>query len=132
MLKTRYLFFGLCVLLWAMPFLVPGYIASHPHYLSLSSLLLRSALLVLLAFVLYFIDRVERNTKIDAPLTTREKAIVVLTELFVPIVAAGFYYYCWKRRLPTKARQANMCQWIIYGVAILVVVASWAMTKSKV
>jgi|SRR5215475_5661126 len=119
MVKLRYFFFGLFVLLGATPYLLPGYVASHPSYISLSSISLSVITIILLILVLYFIGYVERNTRGDPPLTRREKFFVIVTELLLPLIAAGFYYYCWKRRFPTKAWQANKYQWVIFGIGVI-------------
>ena len=58
MVKLRYFFFGLFVLLGATPYLLPGYVASHPSYMSLSSISLSVITIILLILVLYFISYV--------------------------------------------------------------------------
>ena len=131
MLKPRYVFFGVVFFLAATPYLLPGYIASHPSYLSLSSILVRVGSLLLLVLVLYFIRRLERNTKGDVSLTKSEKLFVITTELFAPIIAAAFYYYCWKRRFPTKAHQANKYQWVIFGVGMIIALGKFTLSTAS-
>lgn len=55
-------------------------------------------------------------------LNNGEKTTVILTELANPLISWAFYYYGWKEKLPTKAKQANKYGLIIAGIYIGAVV----------
>lgn len=73
----------------------------------------------LLVFVLYYIRKIETRAMGDSELTGREKKVVLMTEFLAPVVAGAFYYYCWKGKLPTKAKWANRSSWIIFGLQLI-------------
>lgn len=74
------------------------------------------------AFSLYVIHAVETDGKRDAPLSYGEKTKVIVTEIFNPIVTGSFYYHCWKREFPLKAKQANRYSFVILGLWMMVTV----------
>ncbi len=64
-------------------------------------------------------DTVERENRHDAPLTTGEKWMVIPLLILNLVIADAFFYFCWKKRLPTKASQSNryafviLCVWLV-------------------
>ncbi len=76
-----------------------------------------------LAYILYFINKIEKKYKKDGPLVGSEKLQVIVTEALAPILAQSFYYYCWRNELPMKAKQANRYGWIVIGIEILIGIA---------
>lgn len=107
-MKIRYIFAGIIIILNLFTIL-------RGEYLNLLSLLL-------LGFVLYLINKVERTYQQDGSLTQNEKIQVILSEIFMPVIAGAFYYYCWKNKFPTRAGQANKYSWIIVGIMVLVII----------
>lgn len=106
-MKKRYILFVLIVIL------------------SLPSILINNLnllIILVLAYTLYFIRRVERTAQQDGELTQSEKIQVIITEILNPLVAGAFYYYCWKNKFPKKASQANLYSWIIVGIDLIVVI----------
>lgn len=71
------------------------------------------------AIILLVTHVVEREAKKDGLFTHKEKWLVVSTTLLHPILAGPFYYFCWKKRLPEKAKAAA-----IYAAIFLVM---WTM-----
>lgn len=76
--------------------------------------------LAVLTYVLYFTNRIESVYKSDGSLTGNEKAAVIITALFNPLVAQSFYYYCWKKRFPKRAGQANKYGWLVFGAELII------------
>jgi hypothetical protein len=69
---------------------------------------------------------------VDGPLTSEEKKKVMITEFFSPVISGAFYYFCWKKVFPIKAKQANKYSWIIFLIQILFSgVASTLLSYSK-
>lgn len=75
-----------------------------------------------MVYVLFFISKVEKEGQVGDGLTQKEKTQVIITEIFDPIVAGAFYYYCWKNQFPKKASQANLYSWVIVGVGAVVAI----------
>lgn len=114
-MKKRYIFFTILVLLFL------SNLASVP-YINLVELLGRVGPILILVYTLYVINEVEKTAEADEPLTKSEKLPVIITEIFNPIIAGAFYYYCWKSQFPIKARQANKYSWIIFGIEFLILI----------
>lgn len=110
-MKKRYIVFGLIVL-----FNLPGIIASlaSRNYFSFNILFL-----IALVYTIYFISKVEKEGQTGSELTQNEKIQVLITELFNPLIAGAFYYYCWKNQFPKKAKQANSYSWVIFGIMLV-------------
>lgn len=76
-------------------------------------------LALILVLVLRDIRAVEKALSEDQPLFGRDRWKVLLFEFFEPVVAGAFYYYCWKKRFPKRASQANRYSWLIVGLQVL-------------
>ena len=72
-----------------------------------------------LIWTVYLISKVEKSRPTNEGLTQNQKIQVIITEMFNPLVAGAFYYYCWKEEFPKKASQANLYSWIVVGVEIV-------------
>lgn len=111
-MKWRYVFFTIFELLQLLSIIVGNYFN-----------ILQAALL---AYILYLTNKIEKNSLVDGPLTKNEKIQVILTIILNPIIAGGFYYYCWRNKLPIKAKQANKYSiiifilWLIIGVPLYI------------
>ena len=112
-IKIRYILFTILLVFGALPDLL-----SLPH-VNLVELLGKVGLILVLAYTLYVINEVEKTAKADGLLTKSEKLPIIITEIFSPIIAGAFYYYCWKKQFSIKARQANKYSWIIFGIEFL-------------
>lgn len=101
----RYIVFVLIFLL-NLPFLLTGWLVGN--YVNANVIFLLA-----LVYALYLIRKVEVSGQEGVGLTNGEKVQVVVTEIFNPIIAGAFYYYCWKNRFAKKASQANMYSYIV-------------------
>lgn len=118
-MKKRYVFAGLFIILW---------LINPKPYIFL--------VIPALIWTLILIRKIESKSKEDSPLKTGEKTQIIITELFLPIIAGMFYYYCFKNQFPLKAKQVRKYNWIIFSIQlvffILIPVAGylvWLRTK---
>lgn len=79
-------------------------------------------LFVLIAsiYAYFLMAKVKKTVSKDSQLTKSEKIQVLITELFSPIIAGAIYYYGWRKKLPTKANQANKYSIIMFFVLIII------------
>jgi Na+-transporting methylmalonyl-CoA/oxaloacetate decarboxylase gamma subunit len=75
--------------------------------------------LAVLAYSIYFMKSVKKNSSKDSGLTKAEKIKVIASEALNPLIAGAIYYYGWRKQLPQKANQANKYSFIIFGAYIL-------------
>lgn len=115
-MKTRYIFFTILLVLGTLPDL-----SRLPH-VNLVELLGKVGLILVLVYTLYVINEVEKTVEVNEALTKDEKLPIIITEIFNPIIVGAFYYYCWKKQFPIKARQANKYSWIIFGIQFLFII----------
>lgn len=104
-LKKRYIFLGIIVFIsafravlgnwWTLIYLLP------------------------LIWTPYLISEIEKSKSNSKGLTQNQKIQVIITEIFNPLIAGAFYYYCWKKEFPKKASQANIYSWVIVGIEII-------------
>lgn len=109
----RYIVFTL-ILLLNIPFLLAGWLVGN--YVNANVIFLLA-----LVYALYLIRKVEVSGQEDTGLTNGEKVQVVVTEIFNPIIAGAFYYYCWKSRFSKKANQANRYSYAVVAVGLVLV-----------
>jgi hypothetical protein len=98
----------------------------HIVFVVLELLLIRTLPLSIIAMlvnllILLVVEKVERGNKHDAPLTTGEKWMVIPLLFLNLVIADAFFYFCWKKKLPTKASQANKYAFVILGVWIVLI-----------
>lgn len=77
-----------------------------------------------LVYVLYLINKIEKQVSTKDGLTQNETIYVVITEVLNPIVVGAFYYYIWRYKFPKKANQANLYSWIIVAIEVVVIIIS--------
>ena len=56
----------------------------------------------------------KRRILSEEPLTANEKILTWICCIFNPIIAGAILYYGWRKRLPTKAKQANRISWVAF------------------
>lgn len=56
------------------------------------------------------------------PLTGNEKILIWILSLINPIITGLVFYYGWKKKLPTKAKQANNITLWAFLILILLVI----------
>jgi hypothetical protein len=56
-------------------------------------------------------------------LTGQEKLNVWLLDIVNPILHGAIFYFSWRKKLPTKAKQANKISFIVFCIEILVAIA---------
>lgn len=110
-MKKRYLFAGLFVILW---------LINQKPYIFI--------LIPDLIWTLILTKKIETRSKGDSLLKKDEKIQVIITELFVPILAGMFYYYCLKNQFPLKAKQVGKYNWIIFFIELVIVVVIIALS----
>jgi len=106
-MKQRYIWFGLLAAFYIYK-MIQGEVISYLIVLGI------------LSYILYFTNSIESKYKKDGALTTNEKISIWVTVFLNPIVAVGFYYYCWKKEMPMRAAQANKIGWIAFAILVLV------------
>ena len=65
-----------------------------------------------------YLDGPEPLILSEEPLAVSEKILTWICCLFNPIIAGAILYYGWRKRLPTKAKQANRIFWIAFLILI--------------
>lgn len=55
----------------------------------------------------------------QSPLVGRLLFVVILLEILSPIISQAIFYYGWKKKLPEKAKRANLIGWIIFLLLIV-------------
>lgn len=106
----RYVFFVIVEFLYLLPVISKG------SYLNIFWM-------ILLAYVLFLIHKVEKGRNSNSELTRGEKLQVIVTAILMPIVAGAFYYYSWKKRLPKIASQANKYSIISFLISMGLVIS---------
>lgn len=101
---------------------------TEQDYLSVA---LSVAGLVSLWFTNDLINKVLSGGSNTSSLTESEKTRVIITEIFLTIIAGAFYYYSWKNKFPKKASEANKYAWIIFGVMLVGYFAYMFITGNK-
>lgn len=76
-------------------------------------------LLALVTSIVYMLVLKRQSAKEEDGLNVKELPIIVLTEIFSPILAGAVYYYGWRHQFPRKAHQANQI-----SLAILIILVA--------
>ena len=70
--------------------------------------------------------KVPQETISSDSLSKKQKILIWVLCIFDPLIAGAILYYGWKKRLPTKAKEANSISWkaalIVAGITIIVLV----------
>lgn len=75
-------------------------------------------LIWLIVAVLYMSSVLKKNF-VDCPLTLQERLVVICTSIFSPVISGAIYYYGWKQKLPTKAKQANTISLVVVFLGLV-------------
>lgn len=62
---------------------------------------------IIVVFAFYYMNSVTKSTLKDSPLTRNQKIIVLLTLFFGMPYTFFVYYFGWKKKFPTKARDVR-------------------------
>jgi hypothetical protein len=82
-------------------------------------------LIVLVCVIIFAIIKrrsVANGQVTNEPLSGGEKVFVWITTLLNPIWAGAIYYFTWKGKLPTKAKQANKISFVAFLLVVLIIV----------
>lgn len=84
-----------------------------------------TAPLLSLAAIVYMTKerrRVSKGQVVQDSLVLKEKIIIWILCLVDPVIAGAIFYYGWKKRLPVKAKQANRISWLVFSIAVIIIV----------
>jgi hypothetical protein len=54
------------------------------------------------------------------PLTKKEKTYILVLSILSPIVAGAVFYYGWIKKLPKKAKRANVYSFIVFFILLAI------------
>lgn len=113
-MKKRYIFFAIITILS-----LPGLLVdiSAGNFFSLDLIAFLS-----LIYVLYLLNKIEKQASTESGLNRNETIQVVITEVLTPLLAGAFYYYTWRNKFPKKANRANLYSWIIAAIEGMMVI----------
>ena len=88
--------------------------------------------IVALVFIIWYMNRIKKLNLKDELLSRNEKIIVMVSEIFSPLVGGAIYYFGWRNFYPKKAVQAKNYSVIIFIISFLLALSIVFLTsKSK-
>ena len=88
--------------------------------MSIPSLLAIIALVYTIAFARRVADNIPEGSVYTEPLLGLEKLNVWLVNIVNPIWSGFVLYFTWRKKLPTKAKQASHVSFIVFGIELVI------------